>query len=127
MKVIHAIPDEIPSIKGGAVESAIRAATVPVMLVFVAPMSGPCLRQMADSLAVARRLALRARIYAVDIEANHQVAARYNIHSIPTLIIFSAAVERTRLIGLQSVDTLVAALNRWALPPSSRLACPESA
>ena len=55
------------------------------MLVFIAPWSAPCRRQMAASRTVARRLASRAGIYAVDIEANCRIAARYNIpqHSDP--------------------------------------------
>ena len=99
-----------PAINGDAVDGIMRSAKVPVMFVFGAQWCEACRRQTADALEVARRMAGRAEVYIVDIDASRQAAGRFNIHSIPTAIVFDGAVERARFIGLQSSRTLIAAL-----------------
>ena len=103
---------DLPVIIGEAVDGILRSAKVPVMLVFGAQWCEACRRQMVDARTVASRMAGRAEVYIVDIEASRQVAGRFNIHSIPTAIVFDGAVERARFVGLQSNPTLIAALAR---------------
>jgi len=103
---------------GEAVQAAIEGAEVPVLIDFSTSWCLPCRRQQPVTQQVARRMGPRARVYTVDIDGNRSVAVQLNIHSIPTLIVFSAAIERERLIGVQSAETLVRALNRWVAHPA---------
>ena len=93
-----------------------EAPALPVMFVFGAPWSEVCRRQITDARAVARQVAGRAEVYMVDIDASRQVAGKLDIHSIPTVIVFDGAVERARFIGLQPIQTLIAALYPQARP-----------
>lgn len=102
---------------GDAVLSAIENSDMPVLIDFSAPWCLPCRRQQPVTQQVARRVGHLARVCTVDIDGNRSLAARLNIHSIPTLIIFSGTVERERFIGIQSAETLVKALNRWMKKP----------
>ncbi|HDI60142.1 MAG TPA: thioredoxin [Desulfobacteraceae bacterium] len=104
---------QVCQLAGDAVQAAIEGADVPVLIDFGAPWCLPCRRQQPVTEQVARRMGRRARVCMVDIDGNRSLAARLNIHSIPTLIVFFRAVERERFVGIQSPETLVNVLKRW--------------
>ena len=107
----------VTQIEGDAVASLVRAAQVPVLVEFSAKWCAPCRRQAARTAAVARRMGPLAACYRVDIEAGRKAASRFNILSVPTLIIFAGGAERVRYVGIQPSATVVAALRRLAAPP----------
>jgi thioredoxin 2 len=82
---------------------------LPVVVDFWAPWCAPC-RSMAPAFArAARELEPGIRLAKVDTESQQQLAARFNIRSIPTLAIFRNGREITRQSG--AVDA--ATLERW--------------
>jgi thioredoxin 1 len=78
-----------------------------ILVDFWAGWCAPC-RMMAPVLnEVAGEVAGEAYIGKVDIEQHQSLAGKYNIRSIPTMIILKNGVEVNRVSGVKSKDFLL--------------------
>jgi len=84
----------------------------PLVVDFWAAWCGPC-KMMAPAFEQsAAQIEPRARLLKVDTEAEQTLAARYQIRSIPTLMVFSAGKEKARLSGALDQSSLLAWINQ---------------
>ena len=80
-------------------ESEVLKATSPVVVDFWAEWCGPC-RMIAPALEeIAGSLGEKVKIVKLNVDENPQTAAKYNIQSIPTLMIFKDGQMASRQIG----------------------------
>jgi thioredoxin 1 len=80
-------------------DSEVLKAKGPVVVDFWAEWCGPC-RMIAPALEeIAGSLGEKVKIVKLNVDENPQTAAKYNIQSIPTLLIFKNGDMSSRQIG----------------------------
>ena len=77
----------------------VAASPIPVLLDMWAPWCGPCRAVGPIVEQLAAELAGRIRVGKVNVDDNRQIAARFAVRSIPTLLILRGGQEIDRIVG----------------------------
>lgn len=85
----------------------------PVLVDFFATWCGPCKMMHPILEELHQKVGEKARILTVDVDKNEQLAALYNVRSVPTLIIFQNGEVKWREAGVHQVAQLEAELEKY--------------
>lgn len=91
-------------------EAEVLQAELPVLIDFWAPWCGPC-RMLAPAVAqIAEEYAGKAKVCKVNVDEAPELARRFGIMSIPTVLVFKGGQLTEKLVGLRPKAELEALL-----------------
>ncbi len=94
-------------------DEEIKSATEPVLVDFWAEWCGPC-KMVAPILdEIASEQAGKLRVGKINIDENLELARRFDVMSIPTLILFKEGEPQVRIIGAKGKGQLLQELHPY--------------
>ena len=87
-------------------EQTVLQSKTPVLVDFWAPWCRPCLMVAPVVDELADEYSGRVNFARVNVDQNQQVAAKYNIMSIPTLIVFKNGEPVSHIVGFRPKEEL---------------------
>ncbi len=80
-------------------QAEVLGSDLPVLVDFWAPWCGPC-RAIAPAVEeLAKEYAGKVRVAKLDVDENQEVAAKFNVMSIPMLILFKNGQVADQILG----------------------------
>jgi thioredoxin 1 len=102
--------DLIQAVGANDFDAATRSGVV--LVDFFATWCGPCKRQLPILEQIAPDFIGKAKIIKVDTDQAQDIAMRFNVQSIPTLVLMKDGEKVVQFVGMQQAATLKAALEK---------------
>ncbi len=92
-------------------QSEVLASTDPMIVDFWSPWYGPCRMLSPIIEELAADFAGQAKVGKLNVDEYEQLAAHYDIHTVPTLLFFKNGQVVERVVGVASQEVLADKLN----------------
>ncbi|MGD9547917.1 MAG: thioredoxin [Candidatus Krumholzibacteriia bacterium] len=95
----------------GNFDTEVMKSEVPVLVDFWAPWCGPCKAIGPIVEELAGEFGATAKIGKINVDDNQELAGKFGIRGIPTVMIFKGGEVANTFVGLRSKEDLREALN----------------
>ena len=109
--------DGIITLTSSSFDETVKSSTTPVLVDFWAEWCGPCKAIAPVLKELSTELVGKLTIAKLDVDAHGDIAQRFNVMSIPTLLIFNNGEVQKRLVGAKGKSQLLQELAEF-LPTS---------
>jgi thioredoxin 1 len=109
--------DGIITLTSGSFDETVKSSTTPILVDFWAEWCGPCKAIAPVLKELSTELAVKVTIAKLDVDAHGDIAQRFSVMSIPTLLIFNNGEVQKRLVGAKGKGQLLQELAEF-LPTS---------
>ncbi len=98
-------------ITDAAFDDEVIKSSVPVLVDFWAPWCGPCrmVGPVVDEIAAER--AGKLKVCKMNVDEEQETAGKFQVMSIPTLILFKGGEVVARIVGAQAKDKLLSQID----------------
>ena len=105
--------DKIVTLSDATFDEHVKSSDVPVLVDFWAEWCGPC-KMIAPILEeIADEQAGKIQIAKLNVDDSSEVASRFEVRSIPTLILFKDGEPQVRLIGAKPKGQLLEEISAY--------------
>ncbi|CAB4705967.1 MAG: thioredoxin [Actinobacteria bacterium] len=107
--------DGILNLSTATFDETVKSSDKPILVDFWAEWCGPC-KMIAPILEELAREQPGIQVAKVDVDTNQELAARFNVMSIPTLLVIQDGEIKKRLVGAKGKGALLADLQEFLTP-----------
>lgn len=107
--------DGILTLTTATFDETVNSSDKPVLIDFWAEWCTPC-KMIAPILEEMAREQTSIQIAKLDVDANPEIAMRFNVMSIPTLLVIQDGEIKKRLVGAKGKGSLLAELAEFLTP-----------